>query len=48
MRQAWLINVQQRLGGEDYIPETPTGNSLDHLQWWFAEKLQTLTRMELT
>jgi len=39
---------QQRLGGEDYLQETPTGNSLQHLQWWFAEELQALSRMELS
>jgi aminoglycoside phosphotransferase (APT) family kinase protein len=38
---------QQRLGGQDYISETPTGNSFEHLQWWFAEKLQALTQMEI-
>src|SRR5205823_1991550 len=42
-----IAAYQQMLGGQDYIQETPTGNSLQHLQWWFAEKLQTLSRMEL-
>jgi hypothetical protein len=38
---------QEMLGGEEYIQETPTGNSFQHLQWWFAEKLQALSRMEI-
>lgn len=42
-----IAAYQQLLGGQDYVPETPTGNSLLHMQWWFAEKLQTLSRMDL-
>jgi hypothetical protein len=48
IHQGRLIQAhQERLGRQEYVQETPTGNSFQHLQWWFAEKLQALTRMEL-
>jgi hypothetical protein len=49
IHQGHLIAAyQQMLDGQDYVPETPTGNALQHLQWWFAEKLQALSCMELS
>jgi len=37
---------QEMLGGQDYLPETPTGNWLQYLQWWLAHHLQKLLRPE--
>jgi hypothetical protein len=42
-----IAAFQQMLGGQDYIPETPTGNSIHHLQWWLGQKLRTLAQMDL-
>jgi hypothetical protein len=49
VQQGRLIAAyQQLLGGQDYVPETPSGNALTHMQWWFADELQALVRMEFT
>jgi Phosphotransferase enzyme family len=43
-----IAAFQQMLGGQDYIPETPTGNAFHHLQWWLGQKFQTLAQMDLS
>jgi hypothetical protein len=40
-----IAAYQQMLCSPDYIPETPTGVSFHHLQWWLGQKLLTLEQL---
>lgn len=40
-----IAAYQQMLGSPDYIPETPTGVSFHHLQWWLGQKLLALEQL---
>jgi hypothetical protein len=41
LHQTRLIAVyQERLGGHVPAPETPSGNALQHMQWWLAASLR--------
>jgi hypothetical protein len=41
--QSYVVSAYHRmLNGCDYLPETATGNALQHMQWWLAQHWRTL------